>query len=179
MHFPPVSESRSLLLAWACKENALFELMDVFGSNKPTCSNFLERIRSGDFSWFPEIQILPSSIMGSALGGYSRDLKVAFLSNDCPRHLLTSVLLEEIGHHIDALLHSDTGHETPGDEGALFSATVRGEILTTEDLHALFNENDFSEIEYEGVKTKIECSVRALICPLLYQLFRISWTFFC
>jgi aerobic-type carbon monoxide dehydrogenase small subunit (CoxS/CutS family) len=57
------------------------------------------------------------------------------------------VLLEEIGHFIDAQINSS---DTPGDEGQLFSALVRGEVLTEEQIAAIQGENDAATITVDG-----------------------------
>lgn len=69
--------------------------------------------------------------MATAYGAYSRETGSIYISSDCPPDLKESILLEEIGHHIDALFNEQ---ETPGDEGTLFSATVRGITLSDEEI---------------------------------------------
>jgi len=69
------------------------------------------------------------------------------------------VLLEEIGHFIDAQINSS---DTPGDEGQLFSALVRGEVLTGEQIEAIQGENDAATITVDGQAVSVEMAVKYL-----------------
>lgn len=54
---------------------------------------------------------------------------------------IATVLLEEIGHYIDAQLNV---LDSSGDEGAIFAAIVQNHALSQEDWQALKTENDFA-----------------------------------
>ena len=95
--------------------------------------------------------------MGSADGAYSRETGTIYLSADCPQDLITAVLLEEIGHHIDALFNQQ---ETPGDEGSLFSAAVRGITLSEEEITAILNEDDSAILSLYGREIAVECAAK-------------------
>jgi len=122
-------EVLSLISSWADRPDAASDLKEIFGATPEICPSLLHRIRNKDLSWLPRIEILPTEILSPAIAAYARATATIYLSNACPSDLQTEALLEEIGHHIDALLNTE---ETPGDEGALFSATVRGVELTGE-----------------------------------------------
>ena len=64
------------------------------------------------------------------------------------------MLLEEIGHSLDALLNP--GEDAAGDEGAIFSAVVRGVKLSEAQLQALRSENDAATIEMDGQVLAVE-----------------------
>ena len=117
------TEVLSFLSSWSDRPDAASDLKEIFGATSGTSASLLNRIRNNDLSWLPRIEILSAEILSPAIAAYSRETETIYLSDACPSDLQTEALLEEIGHHIDAILNTV---ETPGDEGALFSATVRG-----------------------------------------------------
>jgi Ca2+-binding RTX toxin-like protein len=145
----------SLLIQWAFRPDASTDLRNIFGGDSRRYQPLLQSIRSGDFSWVPEVQILPAASMPSADGAYARGTGSIFLSADCPRDKIVAVLLEEIGHHIDALFNEQ---ETLGDEGSLFSATVRGITLSDEEITAILNEDDSAVLSLNGHQVAVECA---------------------
>jgi hypothetical protein len=52
---------------------------------------------------------------------------------------IINVILEEIGHYVDAQINPV---DTPGDEGAIFAELVQGNSLDVATLEALREEND-------------------------------------
>ncbi|MFM6072941.1 MAG: beta strand repeat-containing protein, partial [Dolichospermum sp.] len=63
------------------------------------------------------------------------------------------VLLEEIGHFIDAHINLS---DSAGDEGEKFSALVRGQNLTTQELGRINIENDWANITVDGKVIAVE-----------------------
>ena len=114
---------------------------------------------TGDLLGLPQIEVRPAADINGANGAYAIALNVIYLSEEFlsrnAEHLesVAAVLLEEIGHHLDAQLNS---HDSPGDEGAIFSALVRGETLTPEQLAALKAEDDTATITLDGQILQIE-----------------------
>jgi|GEM_PF-874962 len=153
----PAPEIFSQLTQWAFCPDASTDLRNIFGGDSDRYQPLLQSIRSGDFSWVPEVQILSASSMEYADGAYSRKTRSIYISADCPLDQITSVLLEEIGHHIDALFNEQ---ETPGDEGALFSAAVLGISLSDEEITALLNEDDSAILSLNGHQVAVECARR-------------------
>ena len=143
---------------WARRPDAATDLREIFGAESRHSSQFINQIRTGDFSWLPTVEVLPSTLMEQAYGAYARETGTIYLASDCPADLRESVLLEEIGHHIDALFNAT---ETPGDEGALFSAAVRGITLSDEEMTAILNEDDSSVLSLHGRQIAVECASRA------------------
>lgn len=148
-------EVLSLLSAWAARPDAHSDLREIFRTESEEGLSLLSRIKKGDLSWLPGIEILSAAILSPAIAAYAKETSTIYLSDACPGELITEALLEEIGHHIDALLN--TG-ETPGDEGALFSATVRGITLTDEELASILNEDDSATIIHRGSLLSVECA---------------------
>ncbi|MDJ0549027.1 MAG: FG-GAP-like repeat-containing protein, partial [Microcystis sp. M49637_WE12] len=90
-------------------------------------------------------------------GAYSSSINKIYISqaliDSGDATTLKAVLLEEIGHFIDAQINSS---DTPGDEGQLFSALVRGEVLTEEQIAAIREENDAATITVDGQAISVE-----------------------
>jgi Ca2+-binding RTX toxin-like protein len=113
------------LSQWASSPAAEADLESIFGPRLDWAAAFkhLAAFRRADFSVLPAIRTLPATDMPGLWGGYSRDTREIYLSADCPRELLSAVLIEEIGHFLDQELCSE---ETPGEEGARFAVAVLG-----------------------------------------------------
>ena len=108
----------------------------------------------------PSLQLLDGDSMGGALGGYTSGapgggerilLNHTWLRN-APTAAIEAVLLEEIGHAIDQRLHGE--RDTPGDEGELFSALIRG--LTPH--AAAASENDLRLVWLDGTPVWVEAA---------------------
>ncbi|MFM6861607.1 MAG: hypothetical protein ACKPKG_13285, partial [Dolichospermum sp.] len=117
----------------------------------------------GDFSSFPQIEVLDSSILGNASGAYGTStnkiyLAANFLDTATDTDII-AVLLEEYGHFIDAHINQT---DSAGDEGDIFSRLVRGNILSAATLQALKGENDHATITLNGQEIAIE---QAVILP--------------
>ena len=138
---------------WANSSRAERDLQTIFGDALDWSSAYrhLAALQSGDFSLLPEIRVLRGHSMEALWGGYSRDLRLVFLSADCPEDLVVPVLLEEIGHFFD---QEFCAAETPGDEGALFSALVLGDKSRAGEVLA----DDFETLEFAGARIPVEAA---------------------
>ncbi|PNW58746.1 UNVERIFIED_CONTAM: hypothetical protein BEN50_05950 [Euhalothece sp. KZN 001] len=102
------------------------------------------------------MEVLPSSALNGALGAYASATNTIYLSSALEGFSLevtTAVFLEEVGHAVDAFLNTT---DSAGDEGAIFSALVRGKPLSEEKLAGLRQEDDFSTIVVDGEEIIIE-----------------------
>jgi Ca2+-binding RTX toxin-like protein len=104
----------------------------------------------------PEIEVLADSELKGASGAFSAQtgkiyLAEGLLQGEAAR--LEVVLIEEIGHFVDAQGNST---DTVGDEGELFSAIVRGVSLSTAELSRIKTEDDHAVMMIEGKKVAIE-----------------------
>ncbi|BAQ60477.1 alkaline phosphatase [Geminocystis sp. NIES-3708] len=111
-------------------------------------------------SWtLPTVVVLNSSVINGALGAYSAQTGQIYLSQELidsnNTDLITKVLLEEYGHHVDTLLNVS---DTPGDEGELFSAFVREGSLTLANVQEIKSQNDFNTIVVDGEIVQIEAA---------------------
>lgn len=69
---------------------------------------------------------------------------------------IASVILEEVGHWIDAQINTA---DSIGDEGAIFAALVLGDTLNESQLNALKAENDLATVNLDGNIVEIEQAV--------------------
>jgi len=113
--------------------------------------------QSGNFSLFPQIEIVSTDVLGSANGAYSASTNKIYLSDrfvaTAGRVSLEAVLLEEFGHFVDAQVNRS---DSAGDEGAIFSALVLGESLDANTLQALKAEDDHATITVNGQVIQVE-----------------------
>jgi uncharacterized delta-60 repeat protein len=133
----------------------------AFGANydRTMALTFQSQWLAGDFSLFPQIEVLDSSILGDANGAYATStnqiyLSNSFLANSTPE-AISAVLLEEIGHFIDAQINLS---DSVGDEGEIWSNLVLNKPMTAAQLDALKNENDWGTIAIDNQVISIEKS---------------------
>ncbi|HEY9819691.1 MAG TPA: M10 family metallopeptidase C-terminal domain-containing protein [Candidatus Sericytochromatia bacterium] len=99
----------------------------------------------GNFDSLPAIEIRSAAEINGANGAFSADTNKIYLSqeyitqNNSNPQAIASVLLEELGHFVDSKINMA---DSPGDEGAIFSALVRGETLSLSVLQQLKAEDD-------------------------------------
>jgi hypothetical protein len=123
---------------WANLETAFGTSYDVVKATE-----LRQQWQSRNFSQLPEIEVVNSSVLGSANGAYGISTNKIYLSESffasASSDALVAVILEEIGHYVDAQINPV---DTPGDEGAIFAELVQGNSLDVATLEALREEND-------------------------------------
>jgi hypothetical protein len=135
----------------------LFEI--AFGTqyDHTVVTNLRSQWLVGDFSSFPQIEILDSSILGNANGAYGTSTNKIYLASNfldtATDANIIAVLLEEYGHFVDAHINQK---DSAGDEGDIFSNLVRGNILSAATLHTLNSENDWATITIDGQSIEVE-----------------------
>ncbi|OPH11438.1 Calx-beta domain-containing protein [Cylindrospermopsis raciborskii] len=133
----------------------------VFGTeyNRKNAEILRSQWQIGDFSQLPEIEILDSSILGSANGAYSSSENRIYLSSNLMENGTSSkireVLIEEIGHFVDSRINQI---DTPGDEGEYFAGLVTDQKLNKDEIDRLKAENDSNWISVDGERLLIEQS---------------------
>ena len=136
---------------WANLETAFGTSYDVVKATQ-----LRQQWQSRDFSQLPPITVKNLGNSG-IFGAYSSSINKIYISQTLidsgDATTLSAVLLEEIGHFIDAQINSS---DTPGDEGQLFSALVRGESLTEAEIAAIREENDAATITVDGQAISVE-----------------------
>jgi len=131
---------------WANLETAFGTSYDVVKATQ-----LQQQWRSRNFSQLPEIEVVSSSVLGSANGAYGISTNKIYLSESffasASLDALVAVILEEIGHFVDAQVNTV---DTVGDEGELFSHLVRGVNLTEAELNYIQAEDDRTVIDLGG-----------------------------
>ena len=131
----------------------------VFGTqyNSTVAATVRSQWQAGDFSQLPQVEVISSSILGNAYGAYASSTNKIYLSDSfvatATPAALRAVLLEEIGHFVDAQINQT---DSAGDEGAIFAALVQGYSLDAETLQALKAEDDHATITLNGQKIEVE-----------------------
>ncbi|MFM6079338.1 MAG: Calx-beta domain-containing protein, partial [Dolichospermum sp.] len=112
-----------------------------------------------DFSVIPNIQILSGAELGGAIGAYAQATNTIYLSQDYLNQnsnniaSITSLLLEEIGHAVDAKINI---LDASGDEGAIFSGVVQSKVFEPEQLQQLKAKDDKVTVIIDGQAIEIE-----------------------
>ena len=110
-----------------------------------------------DSTGWPHFELIDEETLHGARGAYDRTHDTIYLSQQflasATSESVTSVLVEEIGHAIDARVN---GTDAPGDEGAIFARFVTGHAPSTDELAALKSENDHTTINIAGHATAVE-----------------------
>ena len=104
----------------------------------------------------PQIEVRSDAELDGALGAFSAQTQKIYLSESLLKGdlvKLRSVLIEEIGHYLDAQVNSV---DSPGDEGAIFAALVQGESLSDDQLAQLRAEDDTEVIVLDGELITVE-----------------------
>ncbi|MDM3863114.1 MAG: PPC domain-containing protein [Aphanizomenon gracile PMC644.10] len=150
------------LLSHFASGNTFWDVLDTsFGTGYD--GNIAENLRyqwqTGDFSQLPTIEVISSDVWGSAKGAYAISTNTIYLSSQfvttASQQSLLAVILEEIGHCVDAHINKV---DSAGDEGAIFAALVQGESLDVRTLQALRNEDDRAIINLNEQPIQVECS---------------------
>ena len=128
-------------------------LAPAFGSdvNAEELQRLSQQFAQRDFSSWPGIEIRSGAELGGARGVYVLDQDKIYLAREliesAASQEIVALLLEEIGHGIDARINTT---DSAGDEGAIFSALLRGEDLSAAALAALHQEDDTVELVIDG-----------------------------
>ncbi len=113
--------------------------------------------KSRNFSQIPPIEVLSDEVLGTANGAYSSSTNKIYLSasflNTASSAAIINVILEEIGHYVDAQINQV---DSAGDEGAIFAELVQGNSLDVATLDALRGENDQTTIIVNGEIIQVE-----------------------
>jgi hypothetical protein len=137
---------------WANLETAFGTSYDVVKATE-----LQQQWKSRNFSQIPPIEVLSDEVLGTANGAYSSSTNKIYLSasflNTASSAAIVNVILEEIGHYVDAQINLV---DSAGDEGAIFAELVSGESLSSQQLQVLKLENDTAIVEIDGQQIQIE-----------------------
>ena len=150
------------LTAFAGLESFWTKFEAIFGTNYNVgiAQSLRSQWQSGNFSQLPAIQVIDDQVLGNARGAYASSTNVIYLAASlvdvASPQVLGAVILEEIGHFVDAQVN---GTDTAGDEGELFSAIVRGINVSAAELSRIKGENDQAAIVVNGQAVAVEQSI--------------------
>ncbi|WP_354636243.1 Calx-beta domain-containing protein [Planktothricoides raciborskii] len=158
-----LQNAQNQLQNFAKSDDFTRQMQLAFGAelDETTTENFRQIWQGGELGNLPSIEIISATEMNGAAGAFATATDTIYLSAEFLSHhaenipAITKVLLEEIGHALDDRLNAE---DTPGDEGEIFSALVRGETLSPEQLARLQAEDDGITIELNQQETNIERS---------------------
>jgi hypothetical protein len=154
---------RQYLAQFAATDGFEEVIANIFGDDSDRVGSVVrQQWLDGDFSLIPEVRVVFDGELGTANGGYAAALDQILVSADfLARHegdvaAVAGLLLEEIGHKLDWVLNGDV--DSPGDEGAIFSALVLGTNLSEKSWEQLRRENDSVVLVLDEKKVDVELS---------------------
>jgi Ca2+-binding RTX toxin-like protein len=105
----------------------------------------------------PPIEVVQDRVLGTAIGAFAASNNTIYISdtlvNSGDIDRLTAVLIEELGHSIDARINT---RDSAGDEGEIFSNLVRGNRLSATQIAGLKAEDDRGIININGRSIVVE-----------------------
>ncbi len=149
---------QSYLQTFANDSNFTAKMQVAFG-DRINIIDLHKTWKSGDFSSFPLIEILPANEINGANGAFAAATNTIYLAQEYISQninnpdAIVDVLLEEFGHGVDAWLNAS---DSPGDEGAIFSALVQGKSIDGYQLEQLKGEDDTVIATLDGQLIEIE-----------------------
>jgi Ca2+-binding RTX toxin-like protein len=153
---PPIYD---VLFDFAQSDGFWANLATAFGTNYDVvkATELRNQWQSRNFSQLPPIEVLSGEVLGTAKGAYAVSTNKIYLSesflNVAASESLVKVILEEIGHYVDAQINPV---DSAGDEGAIFAELVQGNSLDVAILDALREENDQTTIIVNGEIIQVE-----------------------
>jgi|GEM_PF-1077339 len=163
----------SSLITASQSQGFLQKIAPIFGGGSEDLSKLQELVNSwsaGDFRQLPNFKILPSSSLNGANGAFSGAehtiyLSLGYLSQGLNNADIltgaTQTILEEIGHFVDTVVNPKA--DSPGDEGALFAATLMEKHLSDAERQQIQQEDDHGFVTIEGRNIPVEQSVTPFI----------------
>jgi serralysin len=107
----------------------------------------------------PAVEVVPAMTLNGAYGAYVAARNTILISDTLVHdgvngnYPLAAVLLEEIGHYLDAKVNAA---DAPGDEGEIFARLVQGAQLGPAELQSLRSQQDHATITIGGQVVAIE-----------------------
>ncbi|ROH90775.1 calcium-binding protein [Microcystis aeruginosa FACHB-524] len=148
-----------ILFDFAQSDGFWANLVTAFGASYDVvkATELQQQWKSRNFSQIPPIEVLSDEVLGTAKGAYAVSTNKIYLSesflNTASSAAIVNVILEEIGHYVDAQINQT---DSAGDEGAIFAELVQGNSLDVAILDALRAENDQTTIIVNGEIIQVE-----------------------
>ncbi|MFB2806433.1 Calx-beta domain-containing protein, partial [Microcystis sp. BLCC-F209] len=170
--FPAIDD---VLFNFAQSDGFWANLVIAFGTSYDVvkATQLRQQWQSRNFSQLPEIEVLSDEVLGTANGAYSSSTNKIYLSayflNTASSATIVKVILEEIGHYVDAQINQV---DRAGDEGAIFAELVQGDAQSDSQLALLRAENDWVTVMIDGQLMALEQSNPTPILVASYQSLR-------
>ncbi|MGK7888711.1 MAG: hypothetical protein AB4042_05210, partial [Leptolyngbyaceae cyanobacterium] len=157
------------LVTFAQSETAIDSLSTTFktAADHSSLNALLQDWSNGQFTNGPDLVVLPHEAMNGAQGAYSTQTNTIYLAESLAQQKMdlwcdplvgvVGVVIEEMGHSIDALLHANGG-DTLGDEGELFKAVVLDIPLSEAEKLRISQEDDRGMVLVDGEAIAVEQS---------------------
>jgi uncharacterized protein YraI len=155
-----LAKSHEQLQQFANSPEFLSQMSVAFGDDfdVEAAQDLADSLTNGTFE-IPPTRVVSGADINGANGAFAAETNNIYLASefvaenaDNPEAIV-SVLLEEIGHHIDSQINIS---DTPGDEGAIFAGVVQGKEFDVAELQALKAEDDTATVMLDGKATVIE-----------------------
>jgi choice-of-anchor C domain-containing protein len=156
---PIIPAVDDILFNFAQSDDFYANLATAFGTSYDVvkATELRNQWQSRNFSQLPPIEVLSGEVLGTAKGAYAVSTNKIYLSesflNVAASESLVKVILEEIGHYVDAQINQV---DSAGDEGAIFASLVQGESLNAETLQVLKAEDDSKIVNLNGEVITVE-----------------------
>ena len=156
--------AQNSLQQFASSSNFATDLQLAFGNNFATEPLKLSWI-DGEFA-VPNLEIVDRTTINNANGAFASQTNTIYLAREFLNvnynnpNAIERVFVEEYGHYLDSQLNLV---DSPGDEGAIFTALVLGEELSDRELQNLQNEDDTAIVTIEDIDLEIEQSFTSLM----------------
>ncbi len=140
---------------------------EIFGQNfnQEKLFSLQQEWQNSDFHQLPRIELLSSGELKGANGAFAEANNTIYLSEEYLQQnwerpeKIVEVILEEVGHFVDAQINSQ---DASGDEGAIFSALLRGMKLSPQEMASLKAEDDSNTITLADQNIQVEQSTQPL-----------------
>ena len=132
---------------------------EAFGVNysKAAAHAIQDQLKRGDLSQLARVEVISAAELETARAVYASLNSTIYLSDhflaEASSTELQAVLLEELGHAIDARVNA---RDQQGDEGELFSLRVRDITPTPKDLRRIMQEDDRRTLSIQGSELVVE-----------------------
>ncbi|MGI0482621.1 hypothetical protein ACN4EE_17780 [Geminocystis sp. CENA526] len=156
-----IAQTEALLLEASLNPSLETNLSIAFGDNYnvTVADNIFSSWRNQDFSNLPKIVVLSPTEINGAQGAYSALNNTIYLSSFLLESqsvtVIRDVIIEEIGHFIDAQINDI---DSPGDEGEIWRNLVLNQAMTETELNNLKTQNDWNTITVNGQIFNVENS---------------------
>ncbi|MFN7678038.1 MAG: Calx-beta domain-containing protein, partial [Cyanobacteriota bacterium] len=155
------------LAGFAAKGDVLSPLASVVGGDgsQATAHALQAQLLRQELGPLARVRVVSASQLAGANAAYARASDTILLSDrflaEAPLSELRAVLLEEIGHAMDARINPS---DRPGDEGELFSLLVRGLTPSASERQRILAEDDRRTLILDGVPVAVEQAA-----PVVYE----------